>query len=197
MSESKKEIRRRMLTMRRKLMPSEAFDLSWLAQEKVMGLDAWQKAGEIVLYMNFRNEVLTDVLMGDALSQGKEVLLPRCRPDTPGVMDLVRVPHAGAVVTGKFGIPEPDPELCKQENASSPDLIVVPGVAFDRRGLRLGYGGGYYDRLLGGKDKARFAKSLLVGLCYDFQLVEFLPREEWDTAVAVVVTQEDVLWTST
>ena len=194
MARGKKEIRRDMLARRRTLAPSDALDMSWAAQGQVLGLPLWQTAKEVLLYMPARGEVMTETLVGDALCRGLKVLLPRCRPNTPGEMDLAAIPHLGAVRLGAYDILEPDPAVCPAVTACKPDVAVLPGVAFDRRGFRLGYGGGYFDRLLGGKGTADVTKTLVIGLCFGFQVLEALPIDPWDKPVAAVVTEEAILW---
>lgn len=195
MALGKKEIRRNMLARRRTLTPSDALEMSWAAQGNVMSMKSWATAREVLLYMHARGEVMTDTLVGDALARSIRVLLPRCRPGQPGMLDMCCIPHLGEVQPGAYDILEPSPDTCPALKACAPNMAVLPGVAFDRRGYRLGHGAGYYDRFLAGHGAADLSETLLVGLCYSFQLVDKLPRENWDKPVTVIVTEEDILWT--
>ncbi len=147
-------------------------------------------ATEILAYLPIRNEVDAGFAARLALSLGKRLLLPRCRPGSPGVMDLGCVTRLDDLEPGSFGILEPCPDACRPAEAFSPDVILVPGLAFDPTGARLGYGGGYYDRLL---SLPTTAGTFVVGLAYDFQIVPRLPREAWDKPVDAVVTEQQTL----
>jgi len=94
-----------------------------------------------------------------------------------------------SLVPGAFGIPEPDPDRCKQMEVSEIDFVFVPGLAFDLEGCRVGYGGGYYDRFL--MDLPNSIES--VGVCYDFQLVDRVPRSQHDVPVDTVVSDEQMI----
>jgi 5-formyltetrahydrofolate cyclo-ligase len=87
---------------------------------------------------------------------------------------------------GTYGIPEPDPGKCPTENLSDLDLVFVPGLAFDPEGYRVGYGGGYYDRLL---DQLS-GDCGTMGVCWSFQVIEECPRESHDRAVDVIFTED-------
>ncbi len=97
---------------------------------------------------------------------------------------------------GRYGIAEPDPARCPAIDMDAapdfaPDLAVIPGVAFDRQGNRLGHGAGYYDRFLAHPAMARTA---LVGLAYAFQIVPALPVAPWDRPVHALCTEEGLTW---
>lgn len=87
---------------------------------------------------------------------------------------------------GGFGIPEPEPDRCPLIQPDQLDLVFVPGLAFDNDGYRVGYGGGYYDKLLADLEPS----ALTVGVCYQFQLIDRCPREDHDRAVDRVITEQ-------
>ena len=88
------------------------------------------------------------------------------------------------------GLPEPDPQHCALVDPQTCECILIPGVGFDRQGFRLGFGGGYYDRLL-----ARVGpKTRTIGLAYDYQILDALPRDTHDQSVQVVCTDKEVIW---
>ena len=107
---------------------------------------------------------------------------PAAAPDT-GKDSRDASPNTGK--SGQDAAPDDSPP-------AAPDIIIVPGVAFDANGTRLGMGGGYYDRLLA---LPRYADSLRLGLAYSFQLVDSLPRQTWDVPVHAVCTELGILWT--
>lgn len=136
---------------------------------------AWKGARTVALHAAVRGELPTGVLMAAALAAGKRVALPR---QTPAGMELGLIRHRDETVAGPRGIPEPGADAPRVA-AAEIDLVVAPGLAFDRRGNRLGQGGGDYDRLLAGLG----AGVTTVGWCHDFQLVESVPTEDHDRPV--------------
>ncbi|GAB7081986.1 5-formyltetrahydrofolate cyclo-ligase [Megalodesulfovibrio paquesii] len=190
----KAALRREILAQRKALSQVEHATRSLDAQALVLALDAWRNAGEILCYCAVRGEVDTQRLLDDAWARNLHLLLPRCVPGAPGVMELAGVACPAELRPGAFNIPEPDPATCPMLPASAPDVAVIPGLAFDRAGHRLGYGGGYYDRLLA---PGRVQPRLRIGLCFSFQLVaDPLPADPWDAAMDVLVTESEVVWPS-
>lgn len=155
-------------------------------------LPQWRSATEILLYLPIKNEVDTTPLLDELWSRGVRTLLPRCRPDEPGVMDVACVTCTDELTPGKYGIPEPAPEVCPGLFACAPDVVLIPGVGFDRQGHRLGFGAGFYDRYLAG-DCAK--NSLRFGLGYSFQVVDSLPADSWDIPMHAIITEDGILWT--
>ncbi|MDY7002123.1 MAG: 5-formyltetrahydrofolate cyclo-ligase [Thermodesulfobacteriota bacterium] len=188
---SKDEIRRLLLEKRLALGPGEVREQSEKILAKLRGLAAWQNATQVLLYMPVKNEVDVSPLLEELWAKDAAALIPRCRPGEPGEMDIVRVRRYEDIRSGAYGIPEPKPNIPAEE-AWAPDLALVPGVAFDRRGTRLGFGGGYFDRLLAGRIPQ---KTVLVGPAYAFQVVDELPADPWDVRVHAVITQGEILWT--
>ena len=190
----KRELRRRLRKRRAELAEGEAgCRRSSAVQTRLLESVFWQKSRRVVLYVAVKGEVDTSLLLERAWKEGREVFLPRCRPEEPGLMDMIACCGPEELVPSRFGIPEP--ELSASSRLLSPreledgehTLIVVPALAFDRNGFRLGYGGGYYDRML---DAAR---CFSVGLTYHELLQDRLPRETWDRPVGAVCTEEDLL----
>lgn len=166
-------------------------------QEQLLASTLWQKARRAAAYVSVQGEAGTDIILAEAWRTGREVFLPRCRrkgeDGWPGGMDFVLCHGPGELVPSPFGIPEPEftpgARLLAGSELAAPDtLIIVPALAFDRAGFRLGYGGGYYDRLL-----AR-AICPTVGLCFHELLVDALPRDSWDRPAHAVCTEETLLW---
>jgi 5-formyltetrahydrofolate cyclo-ligase len=138
----------------------------------------------LALYSAIHNEVSTDEVVAQALDQGKALAFPRVSGQD---LEFVVIESCAELVSGAFGVKEPQGRsLVAVEEI---DLIVVPGVVFDRRGHRLGYGRGYYDRALA-KCQSHCKK---VGFAYDFQLVEELPASDYDEALSVLITESQTL----
>lgn len=188
----KAALRKMLLARRTALPPAEAALLSRRIQEHILASQAWQNARQVVLYSPIRNEVGTDLLFADALARGRQALFPRCLPGKTGIMELAACPGLAAMRPGVFGILEPDPAICPALSGPDlhPDIVVVPGVGFDRRGGRLGYGAGYYDRILKGPE---FKNAYLMGAAYALQLVEDIHAESWDQHLAAVAVEDGII----
>lgn len=155
------------------------------AARHLMAEQVWRDARTVALYMDVRGELGTAELLEAAERDGKKILLPVC--GRPGHMELV--PYTGQLRKGAYGIPEP--EHSDAGAADTPDLIVLPGTAFDREGFRLGMGAGCYDRFLA---RPEYARTVRIGYAYALQVVDSLPREEWDIPVHALCTEEGVTW---
>lgn len=180
----KKQLRQQMMAARGALPPAEHARRSRIAQEALLAADEWGQAGTVLLYLPIRGEVETALLARTALGQGRRLLLPRVEREARRLWLHQWSGAEEELAPGAYGIPEPRPELPLVDPAEA-DLVVVPGVAFDRQGYRLGYGGGYYDRALPGMRRAA-----RVGLCFALQVVETLPAEAHDVRLDGLATDE-------
>jgi 5-formyltetrahydrofolate cyclo-ligase len=156
--------------------------------ERILALPSYRAAGAVLLTLPFRSEWDTRPIVQDALASGKTVALTRV--DAAARMLLLhRVMSLDTdVATGYQGIPEPAPH-CPVLAATAVDWVLVPGVAFDRVGRRLGYGGGYYDRLLPllRADVPRIAGA------YAMQIVPQVPAAPHDESIDALVTEHETL----
>jgi 5-formyltetrahydrofolate cyclo-ligase len=169
---------------------------SALVQARFVGLEEFRSARAIALYSSVRNEVQTHEVFSRALGEGKEVFFPRVTDPgvtDPGVSDgsphleFIKVAGPDDLNAGSYGILEPRQDGQRLDPGSF-DCMVVPGIAFDEVGTRLGYGKGYYDRALAS------AGCPVVALAFDFQVLgELLPAVEHDVRVDSVVTETRVL----
>jgi len=119
-------------------------------------------------------------------ARGAAVAYPRI--EAPGILGMHLVGHELELIAGPFGLAQPS-EHAPRAARGSIDAVLVPGVAFDERGRRLGYGGGYYDRLL----PTLRPDCLRIGIAFDEQLLEDIPAEEHDACVHIVVTPSRVI----
>lgn len=182
---AKEEIRASMRARRAAMLPEERARLTSLIEQALFGLPEVSDARTILLYSSFGTEVTTEGMIGRMLEQGKRVLLPYVVDDR--TMEAAEVRAGEALVPGRHGPGEP-----RNRTPVTPDaieLVVVPGLAFDQRGYRLGYGGGHYDRYLSRIGRA----GLRVGVAFSFQIVDRIPEEPGDERVDVVVTDEGAL----
>jgi 5-formyltetrahydrofolate cyclo-ligase len=178
--ELKARLRETLRAARRSLTPAERTDAAAAAAAALIGSDVWRSARVVALYHAYGAELDTAALLAAAHAGGKAVALPRVEP--AGVT-LRLVAADTPLVRSAQGVPEPagDRPLLA---AGQPDLIVIPGLGFDRLGGRLGHGGGHYDRLLASLPAA----CLRIGFAYDQQVIDRVPTEAHDIAVHALVT---------
>jgi 5-formyltetrahydrofolate cyclo-ligase len=138
----------------------------------------WRAAGTVLLYHPLPGEVDTTMLLDKALLMGKRVLLPKVVGDE---LEL-RIYTPDSLQQGAYSIMEPTGELFPVDSYHEIELAIIPGVAFDRLGARLGRGKGYYDRLL-----SQMPNAYKIGICFPFQLLERLPSEPHDVLMNEVI----------
>ncbi len=186
----KQSLRQSIIALRDQLPPHERARLSRAVTERISRLQAYQAAGTVLGYLNFGAELAVEEWVRQALAEGKRVLLPRVNRAS-GHLDLYRVQDLRHdVAPGLWGIREPVVERCiKEEAPGKVDFILLPGVAFTRAGARLGYGGGFYDRLL-----ARLpGHPALVAGAFGLQVVAEVPQEPTDRKVEWLVTEHETI----
>lgn len=196
--EQKKALRSRALRARRELPQPLRAMLAARAHERLLASSVWGEARAVALYVSLPDELDTAPLLEAAWQEGKTLFLPRVRQQY-GLMDFVRVRGREELRPGPFNLLEPldslpgfGPERAGEDFC--PDLFIVPGVAFDRQGRRLGFGGGYYDRFLSGVRQApRGTAPHRAGLCFACQLLDELPAEPWDERMTHICTDEEWL----
>jgi len=191
----KEVLRAEMRRKRRNLTQQERDGLSRAAASLLLQTPAWQQAHSVALYIAVRGEMDTGPLLRAAWQSGKQVLLPQCVPGGPAALRFIPCQGLEALAPGAFGIPEPQNTTgpsCIGAPEVVPDLVVAPGIAFDRTGTRLGQGGGFYDRYF---FRPEIADVLRIGYIYAFQLVEHLQRDSWDQPVDCICTEQKILWT--
>ncbi|WP_136527063.1 5-formyltetrahydrofolate cyclo-ligase [Geomonas ferrireducens] len=171
------------LARRRELTPSQVASLSQALQRRFLELPEYQAAREVALYAPIRGEVDTAAVAAAALAAGKKLLYPAVVGDD---LKFCRVGGLGELTQGSFGILEPNGPGC---DPAAADLVVVPGVAFDMEGRRIGYGKGYYDRALHRLE----GSGKLVAFCYDFQLLQEIVGEPHDVTMDLIVTESRVV----
>lgn len=190
-------LRVEMLTQRRSLSASQIHERSQKIQENVLREPCWSRAQTVLLYVAVRGEVETSQLLDAAWQDGKRVLLPRCSCEK-GQMAFVACAGRHELALGSYGIPEPAlhcPDLaCVDIQA---DLLLIPGLAFDAAGHRLGHGNGYYDRFLAALAASAPVSAPAprrVGLAYDFQCVPHIEAADWDIPMDALCTEEGFQW---
>lgn len=173
-------LRQALRARRQALATGEIARAAELATCHLLSEPGWRQARTVALHLAVRGELPTAALIAAAWKEGKRVALPRM---SGGPMELRLATASTVLAPGAHRIPEP-PEDAELIDPSELDLVLAPGVAFDRHGGRLGQGGGDYDRLL---SRLR-PDCLTIGWCHDFQLVDAVPTEPHDRRVGLLIT---------
>ncbi|MHB1652821.1 MAG: 5-formyltetrahydrofolate cyclo-ligase [Desulfitobacteriaceae bacterium] len=186
-SDFKKEVRSTVLSKRAALTEEERHLKSLQINQQVLTLPEYGKARTVMLFLNFRDEVETTGLAEETLARGKRLILPRCAPQ--GVLIPAIIRDLGQdIEPGMWGIREPKQKGLAEEDPLIIDLVIVPGAAFDLKGNRLGYGGGYYDRFF-----ARLRPSVpRVAIGFAAQVLPEVPIGRYDQKMTILITEEGV-----
>ena len=160
--------------------------------EAVLARDDFRGARSVMAYASFGSEVDTSILCATVLREGKMLLLPR----VDKARDTIRVYEvrdlARDLDTNRWGIREPRPDACREIGPDDLEFVFVPGVAFDARGGRLGYGKAYYDHLLAACTQAGGSPTLVAG-AFAVQVVDQVPMEPHDVRIPAVFTEDGAL----
>lgn len=149
--------------------------------------DRLSEGATIMSYMSFRNEFPTHILNESIIGSGCRLVLPLTDEDMN--IRAYYIDSMDKLKRSKMGILEPDPEISEECGPDAPDIILLPGLAFDRSGTRLGFGAGCYDRFLPGIRK----DTSLVALAYSFQVLDELPRDAHDIPCHCILTEDSFI----
>jgi 5-formyltetrahydrofolate cyclo-ligase len=157
--------------------------------DRILELPEWREAGTLMVYLGIRTELDPVPLAEAVLASGRRLVLPRILRGQ-GTLEIREVHDLDTdLVPGVWGLREPDPQRCPEVPVGDLDFILVPGVAFDRDGGRMGYGAGYYDRMLAHEDQ----RATLAAALFEVQLVEAVPREAHDLPVELLVLPDRLI----
>lgn len=184
---SKTEIRKRLLGLRNALSKEEIAARSGGIVTRLMRMEEIRKASTVMVYLSFGSEVLTDDLIRWGWEEGKRIVVPLCRPEgrvlTPCLID-----GFAELEEGHYGIREPKADRIRVVPPEEIDAVLVPAVAFDRRGYRVGYGGGYYDRFL-----PKAGRAAKIGAAFACQIVPEVPTDRYDVQVDRITTEDELI----
>jgi len=186
----KQALRQRIIAARNELTPNLQARLSREIVQKLCGLPEYKIAKTVLGYLNFGSEIASELWVKQALADGKQVLLPRVNKASKH-LDLFEIKEPDdEVAVSPYGIREPVIDRCKQyESLAEIDLILMPGVAFNREGGRLGYGGGFFDKLLAHLPR----RPVLIAGAFAMQLVDEIPQESTDHTIDWLVTENETI----
>lgn len=182
----KQSLRERMTLWRDALPATERVARSQAATQRLLAHPAYRRARTLLIFVAFRSEIETQPLIQAALTAGKVVAVPKVERQPKGLLPCRLHAFPGPLRAGAYGILEPGDDQTEPVPPGDLDLVVVPGLAFDRQGRRLGYGGGYYDRLLAGPAAA----ALAVGFCFEEQVLSSVPADPHDRPMNLIITDQ-------
>lgn len=183
----KKELRQMMHEKRKNLTPQQVSTFSVEIIRKLIALPILAESKFVMSYMPYGNEVDIMPLNRWLLEKGKHLCIPRVL--NPAEMDAVQINSLGKdLIKSGFGISEPSKE-CDHVDISKIELILVPGVAFDRQRNRMGHGRGYYDRFIEKCENNIFT----IGIAYGFQVLNNIPYDLHDKKMNVIVTEKEII----
>ncbi len=187
--DKKKTLRKEILEKRDCLTTREREKKSRRILERLTALPEYETARSLFIYADFKSEVKTLQLMKHTLKQGKRVLASKTLVREKRLMLTDILDPERDFVPGYMGIPEPREEILRDISPEEVDLVLTPAVGYDERGNRLGYGGGYYDRLF---ERMR-PETVIIGLAFEAQIVPFVPAEDHDIPIPIIVTEDRVI----
>ncbi|WP_195940785.1 5-formyltetrahydrofolate cyclo-ligase [Romboutsia sp. 1001713B170131_170501_G6] len=185
----KKEFRKKVISDRNNQSYESLCKNSSIITQKVLALDCIKTAKNIMLYLDFNNEVKTDELIIKLLSLGKTVSSPITIKEEKKLIPSQIIDLKDGVKIGAYGIREPKPECSPEVEVKDIDVVIVPAVAYDKDCYRLGYGGGFYDRFI---ERLR-EDAITVGIAFDLQIFDSVPKEDHDAQLDYIITESQIL----
>lgn len=186
----KRKVRSEFLNLRNKIDAFTAAAYSNMIFSKIQKLPIYEKAKIVMFYMSYGSEVVTDGMILSAIRNGKEVVVPSI--ENPGdeknemiAVKITKLEDANELV---YGIRQPEISFADVVEKNDIDLVFVPGIVFDERGYRTGYGKGYFDRWL-----QDISVEKTIGLAYDFQVAKEVPVEKYDLPVGIIITEKRII----
>lgn len=188
----KNKLREALKAKRNSLSDDEMAGMSKVIKDQILGLDIYKSSSNILSFISFPKEVDTKELIKSALDCQKNIYAPRVGNKN---MDFYKINNLEDLITSKFGVSEPIPNpnnlfLLNEDRLKEKTIMIIPGLAFDSMGNRLGYGKGYYDEYLSRDYAKNFIK---IAVAYDFQIIDEVPTDEYDIPVDFIVTPSTII----
>lgn len=183
----KKFLRKEMICKRDCLNIEEKKLMDKTIKEYLINLEVFKNAKNIFIYISYGSEIDTYSYIKEFLNMDKNIYVPKTDM-RERIMEAVKIEYLENLKKSKYGILEPD-SFENKIDKDKIDLVILPGVVFDRRGGRIGYGGGYYDKYL--KDMNKDIPK--IALCYEFQLIDEVPSEPHDIKADFIITENKVI----
>lgn len=184
---NKKELRKQILKSRDELDHEVSIEKSSKAAKNVVSNDIFDNSKNIMVFSSFRSEIETIEIMNAIFAKGKKLFMPLSMMKTNEIVSCL-ISCFDDLELGNYGILEPKKQSIFIGDSKDLDLIIVPGAAFDMQGHRIGYGAGYYDRFLSRPNM----KAVTLGLCFDMQIVSYVPNSKHDILIDYLATEKGV-----
>ena len=189
--DDKKALRRKILDERKNINIVKKEEMDNKILDKLYESEYYRKSKKIFIYISYDSEINTKGIINKALEDNKKVYVPRTEFKNR-LMDAVEIMSLDNLVESDFGILEPsikEPHIDPNEL----DLIVVPGVAFDKQGGRVGYGAGFYDRYFNKISEDNVGRIIKLALAYEFQTLDKVPMNDQDIPVDFIITENEFI----
>jgi len=185
MSQMKKLVRKELIELRKKTSKRDVLEKSNIIKNKLFQLPEYKQSSTILFYVSYGNEVFTHNMIKESMKAGKIVVVPKSDTENRRLI-LSELSNWNDLEKGSHGILEP--KKINEIFINKIDLVIIPGVGFDKNGNRIGHGKGYYDNLIGS------SKNILpIGLAFEFQIVEKIPINSYDFPVQKIITEKRVI----
>jgi 5-formyltetrahydrofolate cyclo-ligase len=178
----KKEIRNEIKALRAVMDPEHVKDFSGVIKTKLLSLQRVVRASSVMAFYSYEKEPKMLEFIHECIDMGKRIALPCVTGE--GKMIAVNYSRDTVLKKNVYGIPEP---VISENIVRKPDVVIVPGIAFDLKLNRIGFGGGYYDRFLEGTGAYK------IGLCFDYQIIETIEPESHDVPMDLIVTEKRII----
>lgn len=185
----KSSLRKRILALRRAQSSRDIEKKSDNIKGELFTFSTFDEAETILFYLAVKDEVQTEKMIEESLRKDKRVVVPFIDWQRKEILPSEIKDLAKDVKIGILKIPQPKKNFYSPFSPASIDLVIIPGVVFDRKGNRLGFGGGFYDRFLGKLSDT----TKLVGLAFELQLVDNVPSQSHDVAVDYLITEGGII----
>ncbi|NYT00395.1 MAG: 5-formyltetrahydrofolate cyclo-ligase [Methanocellales archaeon] len=182
----KRCIKNKILLIRDAQSNEERISKSLRIEKNLLGLEEFDKAKTVMFYISKGSEVHTKMMIKETIRREKKVVVPVTKLDQRELV-VSELLDLDELKLGAFDVPEP--KNPKPFPVDKIDLIVVPGIAFDKRGNRLGYGLGFYDRFLCSLKEG----ATILALAYDFQVLEEIPNDHHDVPADIIITESQII----
>jgi 5-formyltetrahydrofolate cyclo-ligase len=182
-------LRKQLLNKRKFLSKRSILEKSNKIADKLIKFDKYQQSEKIMLYISTKSEVQTQRIIESAQKDNKSIYIPLIIPEQHDLIPSLVIDFEKEIALGNLGIYQPRKEFHRLFPPSILDLVIVPGLAFNQQGHRLGRGGGYYDRFL----KKLPVQAYSIALAFEMQMIEQIPLEENDMPVDCIITEKRII----
>lgn len=180
----KKKLRKEMLSTKNQLTLSDILNKSWAILDQLKKYEYQLIGKNIFIFIDFKKEVMTEPIINYLKTINCNIFIPRIDMESKTMKIYPYTSHKD-LVESKYGILEPQADQSKIVSEDIIDVVITPGVIFDKRGYRIGYGGGYYDKLFG-----RIGSNVLkIAIGFDMQVVNSVPTNQYDQKVDYLITE--------